>query len=741
MRLLFSFSFIMAAISGFCQNFDKIPVTFTENANPLIYATAGGLKNGQFSNIDINRDGVKDLLVFDRSGNVVMPFIHSGVPGAIDYTYAPEYRSIFPELKSWVILNDFNNDGVEDIFTSSTVKNIPGCAEVWRGKIKNGKLTFEFMPFNYGIRDILMIPSGSSFTNIYISNYDIPAIGDADGDGDTDILSFDPNGSYLTFYENRAKDENLGNDTLKYVRNSFCWGGFYENDFSSELKLSVQKGDCAPPLTGNGDTGVRHSGSTSTLLDIDGDNDMDLLLGDLSSEKLALLVNGGDQKVAWITQTDNHFPAYDTPANIRIFLSSFYVDVNHDGKRDLLVTTNEENDAENKDHVWLYLNIGTDKAPLFRLHTKNFLVDQMVSMGQGSHPCLADVNQDGLTDLILGSNGFNPKEGKRIYSLRYYKNTGTEQNPAYTLENADFLGFTALGIENGRLAPTAGDLDGDGDTDIVIGDLRGFLYYFENKAGKNSPYQFAPGIYQYKNIFVGSGAKPHMADINGDGLADLVIGETNNELNYAQNRGSKGNPDFLSSMGTIPNTRDFGGFFGEGIDFNTQNGCPYLLEYEEDFKMLFGTESGLIKVFSNIRDNIYGKFNEEDPGTGTIREGRRVTISLAELDDDGYFEMAVGNERGGIGFFNTIFKTNTISSVSESFYPKINVFPNPCTDKLYINGEYVPEDIRIYNIKGEEQMIQLNQTEADVSHLSAGMYILKLIYRTHTDTAPVVIMR
>jgi hypothetical protein len=35
---------------------------------------------------------------------------------------------------------------------------------------------------------------------------------------------------------------------------------------------------------------------------------------------------------------------------------------------------------------------------------------------------------------------------------------------------------------------------------------------------------------------------------------------------------------------------------------------------------------------------------------GNINQGRRVNASFADIDDDGYFEMAVGNERGGLVF-------------------------------------------------------------------------------------------
>ena len=40
-------------------------------------ALSGGINSGQFSNIDLNLDGVMDVIVFDKSGNKLSPFINN----------------------------------------------------------------------------------------------------------------------------------------------------------------------------------------------------------------------------------------------------------------------------------------------------------------------------------------------------------------------------------------------------------------------------------------------------------------------------------------------------------------------------------------------------------------------------------------------------------------------------------------------------------------------------------------
>ncbi|MFO7615610.1 MAG: hypothetical protein R6W71_13330, partial [Bacteroidales bacterium] len=62
------------------------------------YPWAGGMNSCQFGMLDINRNGVKDLVVFDRVGNRILPFLFTGTPGNPEYVYAPGYASFFPDL-------------------------------------------------------------------------------------------------------------------------------------------------------------------------------------------------------------------------------------------------------------------------------------------------------------------------------------------------------------------------------------------------------------------------------------------------------------------------------------------------------------------------------------------------------------------------------------------------------------------------------------------------------------------
>ena len=81
----------------FLQNHDVI---VSKNDINLSNAWAGGMNFCQFSNIDLNQDGIDDLFIFDRSGkngtvngNRIMTFIFNTVTN--NFEYAPEYNVLY----------------------------------------------------------------------------------------------------------------------------------------------------------------------------------------------------------------------------------------------------------------------------------------------------------------------------------------------------------------------------------------------------------------------------------------------------------------------------------------------------------------------------------------------------------------------------------------------------------------------------------------------------------------------
>ncbi|MBL7897862.1 MAG: VCBS repeat-containing protein, partial [Crocinitomicaceae bacterium] len=196
---IFSVTIQVHAQFGF-QRIDTIDVI---DASVLQkYAWVGGLDYAQFSNIDLNFDGIEDLFVFDRSNNKVLTFIQAGSPGNPNWLYAPAYESKFPQymnhfnpsedeqfLFSWVLLVDYNCDGKKDIFAARS-----GGIKVF----KNTGNSTDGLSF---VQTSIRIKSWQWGTHQYlgVSAADLPGIKDIDGDGDVDILTFGGTGQALEY--------------------------------------------------------------------------------------------------------------------------------------------------------------------------------------------------------------------------------------------------------------------------------------------------------------------------------------------------------------------------------------------------------------------------------------------------------------------------------------------------------------------------------------------------------------
>ncbi|MEZ4911280.1 MAG: T9SS type A sorting domain-containing protein [Saprospiraceae bacterium] len=733
MRLSFVYLFITCCIfHGYGQNFNRIEsIPILNNGIELSLPFVGGLIAPQFSNIDLNNDGLQDLFIFDRNSHSVTTLIKINGSGNFDYKHDSSYEEMFPALTQWALLFDYNKDGIPDIFTSSSV-HPQCCIEVWRGTRSNGRLIFTRQTFSKGLPDILnFYVNGSGFVNIYVSNIDLPALADIDSDGDMDIISFEADGSWASYYRNTSVEEGKPLDSLQFDREDICWGKFSENTFNETISLGDIDACAFPAFQHN--QGLRHSGSSLCVADMDGDDDFDLILGDLGSNSLKMLWNGGNKDAALITAFDNDFPA-DLPAEIHIFLSAYHVDVDADGDKDLIVVPNDRSSGLNIDHIWLYENTSTGKDVKLEFRTKDFLLENIFTVYSGSHPLFIDENADGLIDILVGSNGITNPDGTKKYFLYLFRNIGTKMSPKYSIEDSDYLSLSELGSLTGRFAPAAGDMDGDGDLDLCIGDSRGSLIFLKNVAGKSKPLAFEAPEYGFGSLFFGQNARPQIFDVDSDGLNDLVVGKKNLQFHFLKNIGTETNPIFDTNLSSLPNSNSFGQIFNVSNTFGLENSAPFYFTSENQDYIAIGNESGHIRLFSDIRNHIYsGQFSNVETPLAQINVGRAATCTLADIDADGYLEIAIGNERGGIVFYNTIFKADSLSSTFDDTHMNVKLLPNPAIDEVKVIGDDVFA-IQIFHLDGALALESKEKT-IDVSALPTAQYIVKI----YTSRKPLII--
>ena len=705
----------------------NIPVV---NAQKTILpnAFAGGINAGQFSNGDFNNDGRADIFVFDRIGNVGSVFLATGSLTAPVFVYNSEISATLPTLNYFALVRDYNGDGIPDIFTyyNGAVQGI----QVYRGSIVKGILQYNIVNTNYNNNVLNYIDNNGNPVNIYVNSTDIPVLDDVDGDGDLDILCFGVAGQYVTYYKNNIVEKGYGTDGFIFEKTDDCWGRFLDNG-AQEAVILGKKDSCANQFTSDV-ASLRHPGATLTMFDANGDGINDLIISSISFNTLSAVINGGSKTSAWMTSQITNFPP-NAPAIISTFPTAYFVDTDGDGIKELVVCTNSNNISDGT-HVLLYKKTGTPKNPTWLPLKNNFLTETMLDFGTGSNPTCADVNADGLTDIIVGNYGYYRADGTTDARLTLLKNIGTTTNPSFEISDTNYLKINALsGGMYFNLTPAFTDIDGDGDLDLIVGENNGSLIFFENIAGAGKPFQFKPAVENWMNLNGGDAVAPTFFDLNNDGLVDLICGRRNGSLDYYQNIGTKTNPKFNLSP-TIPflgkvDVRDF-------INGPTGFSMPQFFRINNDVQLLVGAENGTITAYKNIQNNLTGVFAISDSNFLRARVGSHTSLAFGNLNGSNTLQCIVGNFRGGLSAFgSSILKnintatqppqSNTTFSISPNLVN--NFFTIDCTEQNLKSIE-----IKFFNILGQP-MYNSNSSfntfpfTVNTENLVSGTYILQII--------------
>ena len=708
-------------------------ITVLKNGAKLDLAWAGGTNLAEFSNIDLNLDGVDDLVVFERDGNRIIPFVQEGSTGQIKFRYAPEYKEAFPKLRDWALFIDYNGDNKADIFThtSAGIQVYKNTSVIGAGLSFQYALSTPYIKTDYG---------NGNPVNLYVSSTDIPAVVDQDGDGDLDIITFSILGTYIELHKNMSQELYGNSDSLVYELGTDCFGDMTE-DFSTN---NVTLNTCSVPPNpcqriGNfeefvshpKESGGAHSGSTVLSIELDGDGDKELILGDISFNNLIMVRNGGCAEFADMDSVISNYPDNGVKdVDLPVFPAAFQADINNDGKDDFLAAPAAMNVSLNYNCNWSYLNMGTQNSPVWQFHSLAFLQNEMIEHGQRAIPVLADLSGDGLKDLIVGNYGYYTTAGNYRSQLAYYENTGSATKPEFTLIDTNFANLAAISSLPLSLHPAFADLDADGDLDMIIGDSDGKLHRFKNIGTVSTP-NFVLVEPEIGGIDVGSFATTALYDLAGNGMYDLVVGERDGNLNFIENNGTTGDPSFQS----IGNS-NFGNVDVKSNQINIGHSAPTFFQDQGITQLLVGNYSGQIYHYIDIDNNLGGNFTAVDSTLGDIFNGGFAVPAIHDLNANGNLDLLVGNTAGGVQYFHG---THATFSIEEEDIAKATIYPNPAKDLLQVdfpglNGNLT---VQIFDIHGK--LVQAKSLTAgssksiDISSLSKGVYVIQLHSELHTE--------
>jgi|GEM_PF-467839 len=319
-------------------------------------------------------------------------------------------------------------------------------------------------------------------------------------------------------------------------------------------------------------------------------------------------------------------------------------------------------------------NFDTDQTNPFGLKTGN---DGFIK------PRFADIDGDGDLDLFAGF---------RYGDIQFYRNTGTANAPAFASPfNTNRIGL--LGPSGGYNSPSFADIDGDGDLDAFIGGADGKLHFSRNVGSAVAP-AFVSQTATFGIGDVGSYANPTFADIDSDGDLDVFIGANDGKTQFFRNIGTANNPSFVKQANNF------------GIaDVGFGSAYPSLVDFDGDGDLdaVVGDFFGNSQFFRNIGTATAPSFSKVIGSFGIPEVGDYAHPTFVDIDGDGDLDAFIGED----GFETPIhFFENTVRSRPVLAIPADIIYTDTRFDDTFAtkNGNLVATDANgnslTYGIQG-----------------------------------------
>lgn len=556
-----------AATESFIFDVTPFPVV-GEDGRPYEHAFLGGYNLPRPQLVDIDGDGDLDLFVQEESGKV--QFFEHVAGGSPAFQWRTDHYGDI-DVGEWFRFVDWDGDDAPDLLTELPYSYVRYHRNVGTATAAR----FE------AAGDTLRDTSGQP---IFSDRQNIPNAIDVDCNGRMDLMIGRLTGT-ITRYQEAGTDAQ-GLPRFELVTDRF-----------EDIEIVAQFGSL-------------HGANTMAFGDIDGDGDEDLFWGDFFEAGVLLLENSGTCQSPSYRGAPQPFPL-GAPLLTSGYNAPTVGDVDGDGRPDLVVGVlggafnPNTTSIDNLHHL-------RQRADGTFDHVTSRLVS-MIDVGSESMPVLFDLDADGDLDLLVGNK--IDQDDTQNGSVTVFENTGSATSPSFrhagTLDvgggfhpapafgdlDGDGVPDMVLGtwsdelrllrgdgagsftvvdslvaqIPRGRnTTPALGDLDGDGDLDLLVGESSGTINHFENVGSALEP-RFELVTETFADIEVGRRSVPLLRDLDGDGLLDLLVGSEEDGVRVYRNVGTRTVAEFAAQeVLPVPvrglATPTLGDIDGDGID-------------------------------------------------------------------------------------------------------------------------------------------------------------------------------
>lgn len=465
------------------------------NENIVFTREEGNWLPGRSRLGDIDSDGDQDVLWMHYYLDQILVYENTG--GASNFVISQEADTL--HISNWdEELSRTRRIHILDIDSDGDLDLLAGTREFDYSQGYSVTYSYKLLENTETKGDtVFMLGADSSNPFVGINAEEI-SLGDLDGDGDLDVLSYDEyNGMGLQAYELSADTAVISKELIPEIIDG----------------ITVNGGVIAP-----------------IFVDMDNDGDLDIYTWAYYGAGRVFEQIATDEQLKFRLSDQTSFDFLDGSAYVQI---PYFVDLDRDGDTDIVRLDYDE------EATYTYLkNTGTDDNPVYASEPFMDFPPDVIAL-----PAFVDLDQDGDLDMAFTSP-ITIGENSVVQTF-YYESVGDDPLVFARRTGGDnpFLHVTEANYEELReyQTPVFSDIDEDGDLDVLFSSYEGILFFDNTGVDPSKQFIDKSESGPFSTITNGLyGASLNLVDFDEDGDDDLFIHSYYGRTEYYENMGGSG---------------------------------------------------------------------------------------------------------------------------------------------------------------------------------------------------------